>query len=139
MNVLTIAGNLGRDARLGEAGGTPVCNFTVAVRVRQKDRDTLWIDCAFWGERARKVAPYLKKGGRVAVTGELGLGGYTDNTGAHVPQITLRVNDVTLQGGEQQSTSGGGGYSPPAHQQQQRQPQQQQQADTFDTSDDVPF
>lgn len=116
MNVLTIAGNIGRDCRVnsvnGQNGAISVCNFVVAVDKRQKDQNgqkqTLWVECALWGARADALAQYLTKGTKVSVSGEADVTSYTDNNGNVVPKMTLRVNDVTLQGGGQQQGQQGG-------------------------------
>lgn len=174
MNVLTIAGNIGRDCRVnsvnGQNGSISVCNFVVAVDKRQKDQNgqkqTLWVECALWGVRADALAQYLTKGTKVSVSGEADVTSYTDNNGNVVPKMTLRVNDVTLQGGGQQQGQQGqnqnGGYqqAPQGQQGGQRQhaphqggygqqqggQQNHQQAqgdqhgnDQFDYDDDIPF
>ena len=60
-------GRLGKDAELRRTGqGKPVVNMSVAWNYGKPDQDgkkpSQWIDIAFFGERAEKVAPYLKKG-----------------------------------------------------------------------------
>jgi single-strand DNA-binding protein len=73
MNVLSFTGNLGNDCRMGQAGQSTVCNFTVAVKSGfGQSEQTLWIDCALWGKQAESKLPdYLVKGQQVAVSGEL--------------------------------------------------------------------
>ncbi len=93
MNNATFIGNLGKDAELKELdGGKKVINFSIAVP-DGKDK-TLWIDCANWSEKTA-VLPYLLKGTKVAVTGNVGLRKW--ETGA---TITLRVIDLELLGGK---------------------------------------
>lgn len=62
-------GRLGKDAEVREAGDTKVVNLAVAWNWGKKDeegnRKSQWIDAAFFGDRAEKVAPYLKKGNQV--------------------------------------------------------------------------
>jgi single-strand DNA-binding protein len=146
MNVLTIAGNIGKDPRLGSVNGkngpTSVLNFAVAVRKQQKGQDgkplTLWVDCALWGNRAEALSQYLAKGSKVTVTGEADVSTYQANDGTTMPKLTLRVAEITLMGdsGQQQG------------QQTQRQPQQQprqqpaqsyQQHPVDDFDDQIPF
>ena len=54
MNLITIAGRLGRDAELKVIpSGKSVTNFPVAVDIgRGEKKKTEWIDCSLWGERA---------------------------------------------------------------------------------------
>lgn len=68
-----IVGNLGRDAELRTIGsGKQVLNFSVAAKPSGKDAESIWFDCAVWGERGAKLAQYLKKGTRVTASGALG-------------------------------------------------------------------
>lgn len=162
MNVLTIAGNLGSDAHMnqvsGQNGPISVCNFSVAVSKRQRDAQgnnlTLWVDCALWGVRAEALGQYLTKGSKVTVTGEADVSSYEGQNG-FVPKLTLRVQDITLQGGGQQQgqQAGAGQYQQhqaPAQNQHQHQPARppQQQAPAqqqaghhppIDFDDDIPF
>lgn len=141
MNVLTIAGNLGRDARLnavqGQQGPVSVANFAVAVKKRQKDQQgnyqTLWVDCSLWGTRADALAQYLQKGTRVSVTGEADVTTYTDNNGNVVPKLTLRVNEITLLGGGENNVNA------TAQQPAARPAQVQAGQAQFDSDDSIPF
>ena len=119
MNNFNFTGNLGNDCRAGQAGQTPVVNFSVAVKsgYRQNEQ-TIWVDCALFGHRATALAPYLTKGQTVAVSGELGTREHNSKT-----YITCKVNDVTLVGGKPQQQ--GQQQQPQAWGQQQQQPAQQ--------------
>ena len=105
MIVTTLVGRLGKDCRVGTAGSTPVCNFTVAVDVGYGERkQTLWWDCALFGKRAESRLPeYLLKGQQVAVSGEPGTREHEGKT-----YLTLNVNEVTLCGGKPDTQSGAG-------------------------------
>lgn len=115
MNVLSLTGNLGKDCRVGNAGGTAVVNFSVAMTSGWGDKkQTTWIDCALWGKQAESaLKDYLVKGQQVAVSGELSTREHEGKT-----YLTMRVNSVDLVGGRSDS----------APQQQQQQQQQYQQA-----------
>lgn len=122
MNVFTATGNLGRDCRMGDAGGTSVCNFAVAVKSGFGDnQQTLWLDCALWGKRAEGRLPeFLLKGQQVAVSGELGTREHEGKT-----YLTLRCNDVTLVGGAGGQAQSGGQQAPAQQPAQQQRPQRQ--------------
>lgn len=96
MNVLTVVGNLGKDAEVRHTqNGDPVAGFSVAFKsgFGQKAQ-TNWLDCSIWGKRAEGgLIPYLTKGTQVAVSGELGTREYNDKT-----YLTLRVSEITLVG-----------------------------------------
>lgn len=104
MNVLTIVGNLGGDCRTNNVGGSPVCNFSVAMQSGYGDKkQTHWVDCAYWGKGGEAVSQYLTKGQKVAVSGELSMKAASGNYPAG---FALRVNSLTLCG-----ASSGSGHS----------------------------
>lgn len=139
MNVHVLAGNIGADPRLnsinGQQGPISVLNFSLAVQKRQKGQDgkylTLWVECSLWGTRADALAPYLKKGSKVTVTGESDVETYQANDGSVRAKMTLRINELTMQGSasdqapaqnqQAQNAAPQGGY-------QQQQPQQRPQS-----------
>lgn len=95
MKSITIAGNIGRDAvTRTTGGGDKVTGFTVAVEDRQgKEKSTIWFDVAIWGARGEKIAEYLTKGGKVAVSGDLSTREHEGKT-----YLTVRADQVTLMG-----------------------------------------
>lgn len=102
MNVITIAGNIGRDGELRQAGDYPVLNFPVASSKKIKGVDkTTWFDCALFGNRATSLAQYIKKGGQVVVTGECSLETYQKGDGSEGSKIRVNLNDVKLMGSKQ--------------------------------------
>lgn len=113
MNVLTVSGNIGKDAVVRKAGGQSVAGFSVAMKSGYGDKaQTIWLDCSLWGKQAESgLVQYLKKGQFVVLSGELGTREHEGKT-----YLTLRVNDVTL-----------GGKSEQSNQQPQQQPQRQVQ------------
>lgn len=102
MNHASFIGRIGKDAQVRHTGnGKPVAGWSIAVDVGYGDnKQTMWIDCALWGDRAEKLAEYIRKGDRIGVHGELGTREHDGKT-----YITLRVADVTLLG-EKRSDSG---------------------------------
>lgn len=137
MNVLTVSGNLGRDARIGQAGNSAVANFSVAVKSGWGDKEqTVWVDCALFGRQAEsKLVDYLKKGQNVIVSGEMGTREYEGKT-----YVTLRVNTITLGGSRNDSQGGGQQQSRPAPQNSAPQSQNPYQDPMGDDMDDsIPF
>jgi len=155
MNNLSIAGNIGKDARVNQVqtskGMMSVANFSLAVQTRQKDQATgksisLWFDCAMWGERADKLAQYLTAGTKVAVVGEVGADTYTDGQGNVKPKLTVRVSDITLMGSANQSGQAATQSQARPQQQYQQAPQQRQPSGGYNKNDvppidfdDIPF
>lgn len=79
INRVNISGNLTRDSELrSTASGNPVLQWGVAVNERRKNSKTgewedypNFVDCTMFGTRAQKIAPYLRKGTKVAIDGRL--------------------------------------------------------------------
>lgn len=98
MKSLTIAGNIGKDAEPRRTpNGDSVTSFNVAVEEKKGgDKRTLWFECSLWGRRGESLAPYLVKGGKVSVSGEMSIREHDGKT-----YLTVRAEQVTLLGGAQ--------------------------------------
>jgi single-strand DNA-binding protein len=99
-----VVGNLGADAELNDAGGTPVLNFSLASNTRARvdgewQDKTHWVRVAFFGQRAEAIEKFLKSGKTVAVRGELQTREYEGKNGKGV-SLELRADDVRLLGGK---------------------------------------
>lgn len=114
MKSIAISGNIGKDAVTRTTqGGDKVTSWPVAVEERSgQDKRTIWFDCTIWGKRGESLAPYLTKGGKVSVSGELSTREHEGKT-----YLTVRADQVTLMGGrqdndrqEREDTRGGSGY-----------------------------
>ncbi|WP_439150857.1 single-stranded DNA-binding protein [Sulfitobacter sp.] len=110
MQILTIAGNVGKDAALRRTGnGDAVLGFSVAVD-QGKDsggnkRPALWVDCSIWGKRAESLESYIVKGTKLALTGR-------PTVRAHEGKayLGLSVDNLTFMGGGQSGGESSGGY-----------------------------
>lgn len=92
---VTVAGRLGRDAEVRQAGGHDVCSFSVAADVGFGERkQTYWIDVSKWGKGAEGLSRILTKGSSVAVIGEL-----TTREHGGKTYLQCRADDVTILGG----------------------------------------
>lgn len=119
-----IVGNLGGDPELRYLqSGQAVCNFSVAVSERWRDRNsgeqrerTTWYRVAAWGPLAETCNTYLSKGRQVMVTGNVSARGYLNNNGEAAASLDLTARDVRFlgnRGGDQDQYGGGqqrGGY-----------------------------
>lgn len=127
MKNLTIAGRLTKDAETRDAGGSRVTGFSVAVdNWDGKTKGTMFFDASMWGDRGEKLAQYLVKGMSVTASGDLGTREHNGKT-----YLTIRVADVTLQGGKPAASDGNDGFSGPAG---KADPKAE-----YDLSDDIPF
>lgn len=100
MNVLNAIGNIGKDAEVRfTPKNEPVATFSFALQSGYGEKQiTTWINCHLWGKRAESLAPMLKKGSRVGVTGELTNRPYAAKDGTEKHSLELRVSDITLLG-----------------------------------------
>ena len=136
MNAYGLA-RLGRDAEIRTTGGgESVATLALAFTRRVKgEKLTQWVDGALWGKRAEALAPYLLKGGLVAVTLEdIHIETYTGQKGeGH--KLVGRVIDVELAGGGEPRQT-----APAQQPRQQAAPAQRQPATGFDDDDSlIPF
>ena len=127
MNVITVAGTLGKDAEVKYlSSGDPICNFSVADS-QGRDKPTIWWNCGLYGKRAESLSQYLVKGQAVTVTGTVSEREWTDKNGQPRKSMDVRVNDVALQGGRRDAEP----------QQERQQPAKPAPIDISD--DDLPF
>jgi len=92
-NSFSCAGNLGQDAVVEMAGNTPVLKFSVANNIGWGEkRQTMWIGCSLFGQRAEKLQQFLPKGTKVFVYGELSMN--TSSQGKSF--LNLNVSDVDV-------------------------------------------
>jgi len=108
MQILTIAGNVGKDAELRRTqNGDAVAGFTVAVdQGKDKNgnkRDSVWFDCSLWGKRGEALAQYITKGMKVTVSGRPTCREYNGKA-----YMGVSVDQITLQGGKSSSGDSGG-------------------------------
>lgn len=102
MNSLTVSGSLGKDSEMSYLpNGDSVCNFSVADSMG-KDKPTIWWNCQLFGKRADSLAPFLLKGQAVTVVGAVSEREWTDKDGNKRKSMSVRVNDVALQGGRKE-------------------------------------
>lgn len=93
-------GNLGNDAELKQIDkDLSVLNFAIASNKKIKGKDvTTWLNCQKWN--SEKLAPYLTKGTKVVLFGELEIRKGKDEKF----YTTMNVNELEFVGGSGQST-----------------------------------
>lgn len=134
---------LGADAELRYTPeGTPVCNIRAAYNYGRKGADnkkpSQWTEFSLWGDRAEKLAGYLKKGTTLDVVLEdVHIEPYPKTGGGEGHKLVGRVVLLEFAGGGQRDQTGGG--DKPS--QQAKKPASQDQAGGADNDfdDDLPF
>lgn len=121
MNVLQIAGRLGKDAETRVTpSGQKLTTLTIAVNIRKGGKDeTMWWRVAIWGDRFEKMIPYFKKGTALIIVGEMGKPEiWTDKEGR--PQVSLDMTADIIRfspfgGNGEKSTQEGGTANQTSH------------------------
>lgn len=95
---LSLAGSLGRDAEYKESqSGKGFCKFSVAVNIGfGENKSTIWVDVTRFGAGAQGLTNYLRKGSKVAVSGELSTREHNGKT-----YLQCRADNVTILSGPQ--------------------------------------
>ena len=136
MNSWSFTGHIGEDCntRFTQSGDS-VVSFSVGVKSGFGDKaTTTWAKCAMFGKRGESVAPYLKKGALVGISGEVNNREYQDKEGQKRYSLDVRVNDLTLLGGKSDRSE-----SAPSQPKPQQRNAQGAQGGAFDESDEIPF
>lgn len=108
LNTASISGRVGKDAELRSTGsGMSVCSFSLAVEEYRKDKDnyTSWIDCTMFGVKAEKLAQYITKGAKLAVSGRLHQERW-EKDGNKRSRVVLLVDDIEFMSGGSGSQNG---------------------------------
>jgi single-strand DNA-binding protein len=101
-NKIIIVGNLGRDPELRYTPqGDAVCNFSVAVNEKRRDKSgemqdvTTWFRVTLWRRQAENASKYLTKGSPIYIEGRLHVEEWTDREGNN--RYTLEVSATDMQ------------------------------------------
>lgn len=112
-----IVGNLGGNPELKYMqNGSGVCNFSVAVTEKWRDRQsneqrerTTWYRVAVWGPQAESCNTYLTKGSQVMVVGNVSARGYMNNNGEPAASLDMNAREVRFLSARGGSNDGGSG------------------------------
>lgn len=115
LNRVILMGRITRDLEIRQSqGGTAVLSFTVAVdRAPAKqggERQTDFISCVAFGQRAEFIARYFGKGRMIAIEGNLRTGSYDRDGQKHYTTDVL-VDSVSFTGEAKQEGSYERSYS----------------------------
>nr|CRI42498.1 Single-stranded DNA-binding protein [Chlamydia pneumoniae] len=90
------AGYLGADPeeRMTSKGKRVITlRLGVKTRVGMKD-ETVWCKCNIWHNRYDKMLPYLKKGSRVIVAGDISVESYMSKDGSPQSSLVISVDSL---------------------------------------------
>ena len=115
MNKVILMGRLTRDPEVRYSqGNEPMCiaRYTLAVDRRIKregEQDADFINCVAFGRNGEFAEKYLHKGMKIAVTGRMQTGSYTNKDG-----IKVYTTDVVVEEHEFAESKGNSGEQNPA-------------------------
>lgn len=120
MNKVILMGRLTRDPDVRYSSGdgsTAVARYTLAVDRRfHRDGDATadFIGCVAFGRQAEFAEKYLRQGTKIAITGRIQTGSYTNREGQKVYTTDVVVEEQEFA--ESKNAGGNnGGYSAPQH------------------------
>lgn len=98
MNKVILMGRIVRDpeVRYGGANNTAVARYTLAVdrKFKQEGQTTAdFINCIAFGKLGEFAEKYLRKGTKIAVTGRIQTGSYTNKDGQKVYTTDVVIED----------------------------------------------
>ena len=116
MNKVVLVGRLTRDPEVRYSQGnnaTAVARYTVAVdrRFKRDGEPTAdFIPCVVFGRSAEFAEKYFRQGLKIAVTGRIQTGSYTNKDGQKVYTTDVVVEEQEFAESKNASGNNGGGY-----------------------------
>ena len=93
MNSVVLIGRLAKDVDIRYSNNqTAVGRFSLAVDRHDKDKNCDFINCIAFGKSAENLEKYVKKGNKVAISGRIQTGSYTNKDGK-----TVYTTDVVAE------------------------------------------
>ena len=118
MNKVILMGRLTRDPEIRYSQGDnalAVARYTLAVDRRfnrNNDENTAdFIGCVAFGRAAEFAEKYFHKGIKIAVTGRIQTGSYTNKDGVRVYTTDVVVEEQEFAESKNSASAGGGGYN----------------------------
>lgn len=105
-----IIGTIGADAEVKDFSGKKYVSLSVACNDYAKDQQgnrtemTTWVSVLWYGDGGG-LLPYLKKGAKVFIRGNLKAKAYTDKHGSAQASININASEVQLCGGKSDGMS----------------------------------
>ena len=94
MNKVILMGRLTRDPDVRRTQeGKAVARYTLAVDRKTREKAADFISCVAWDKKGEFAEQYLRKGTKIAVTGHIQTGKYTDRNGNTVYTTDVVVED----------------------------------------------
>lgn len=117
MNKVILMGRLTRypEVRYAQGNGTAVARYTLAVDRRFKrdgEASADFIGCVVFGKAAEFAEKYLRQGMKIAISGRIQTGSYTNRDGAKVYTTEVVVEDQEFAESKSSGDNGAAYYPP---------------------------
>jgi single-strand DNA-binding protein len=103
INNVVLTGRLTRDVEMKTViSGLAICSFAIAIEhVNKKENETIketsFIDLSLFGDRAKNLFPYLKKGKEIGIEGYLKQDRW-EQDGKKRSQLEVKIEKISLLG-----------------------------------------
>ena len=95
MNKVILMGRLCQNPEVRTSGETVIARYTLAVdrRIAKGEKATDFISCVAFTRKAEFAEKYLHKGSKIAITGRIQTGSYTNREGHKIYTTDVVVED----------------------------------------------
>jgi len=120
MNKVVLVGRLTRDPEVRYSQGenaTAIARYTVAVDrrfKRENEASADFVPCVVFGRSAEFAEKYFRQGMRVAISGRIQTGSYTNKEGAKVYTTEVVVEDQEFAQNRDENNASMAGFQPSA-------------------------
>lgn len=107
MNKIELIGRLTKDPEIRQNGDNTIARYTLAVdrKFKRENEPTAdFLPCIAFGKTAEFVEKYFHKGNRMALTGRVQTGNYTNKEGQKVYTTDVIVEEVEFCESKSEST-----------------------------------
>ena len=118
MNKVILMGRLTRDPEVRYSQGenaTAVARYTLAVDRRfnrnNDEQSADFINCVAFGRNGEFAEKYLRKGTKIAATGRIQTGSYTNKDGVRVYTTDVVIEEQEFAESKNNSSAGNGGFT----------------------------
>ena len=118
MNKVILMGRLTRDPEVRYSQGenaTAVARYTLAVDRRDNrnndEQSADFINCVAFGRNGEFAEKYLRKGTKIAATGRIQTGSYTNKDGVRVYTTEVVIEEQEFAESKNSSSAGNGGFT----------------------------
>lgn len=105
-NLVVLSGRLTADPELKVTpNGKSVCSFTIAVdRGYGNNKETDFITCVAWEQRAEFISKYFLKGSEIGIEGNIQTRKWQDKNGNNRTAFEIKVNNTQFIGSKKTET-----------------------------------